>query len=125
MKTAWLLGLLGLCACGSAPAEQRQQMTEFRLYRTMGCYDTALQANGAQIDINPDGTIEISTWTGQQASHTPSNEVGRRLYEFGLDLKNPIYVEPKASNRYMAVVGVVKDLKARGYRHVRLVDLPE
>jgi hypothetical protein len=124
MKPLWLLGLFGLCACGSAPAEQRQQLTEFRPYRTAGCYDTALQTNGAQIGINPDGTVEISTWTGQEASHTPSKEVGRRLYEFGFDLRNPIYVEPKASDRYMDVVGIVKDLKGRGYRHVRLVDMP-
>jgi hypothetical protein len=124
MKPLWLLGLLGLCACGSAPAEPRPQLTEFRLYRTMGCYETALQTNGAQIDFNPDGTVEISTWTGQQASQTPSKEIGRRLYEFGLDLKNPIYLEPKASNRYMDVVGIVKDLQARGYKHVRLMNLP-
>lgn len=90
----------------------------------MGCYETALQTNGAQIDFNPDGTVEISTWTGQQASQTPSKEIGRRLYEFGLDLKNPIYLGPKASNRYMDVVGIVKDLQARGYKHVRLMNLP-
>ena len=124
MKPVWLLGLLGVCACGSAPGEPRSHLTEFRLYRTMGCYETALQTDGATIEFNRDGTMEISTWTGKQASLTPANEVGRRLYEFGLDLKNPIYVEPKASNRYRDVVGLVKDLQARGYRHVRLVNLP-
>ncbi len=124
MRRVWLLGLLGLCACGSAPAEPRPQLTGFSVYRTMGCYETALQTNGAQIDLNPDGTVQISTYNGDKSQRTPASEIGRRLYEMGLDVRNPIYVGPKASNRYTDVVGILKDLQMRGYQHVRLMNLP-
>lgn len=90
----------------------------------MGCYETALQTNSAQIDLNPDGTVQISTYNGDKSQRTSASEIGRRLYEMGLDVRNPIYVEPKASNRYTDVVGILKDLRMRGYQHVRLMNLP-
>lgn len=124
MKPLWFLGLLGLCACGSAPEEPRPQVTEFSLYRTMGCYETALQTNGAQIDLNPDGTVEISTYNGDKSARVPASEIGRRLYELDVDIRNPIYVEPEASDRFTDVVGILKDLQARGYEHVRLMNVP-
>jgi biopolymer transport protein ExbD len=120
MKCLWLIAMLPLCACGSAPADPRPQLTEIRMPPGMMCDFGVSAPDAAEIALNADGTVEVSTWSGEQILLVSKAEVGRTLYAFGIGLEQPIYVRADEAARYREVETILRDLSMRGYARIRL-----
>ena len=115
MKWLWLIAMLPLCACGSGPIEPRPLLTEIRMPPGMGCDFGISPSDAAEIGLNADGTVEVSTWSGGQALLDSRIEIGRSLYALGVDVKHPIYVRADKVARYRDVEMIMRDLSMRGY----------
>ncbi|WP_312689345.1 biopolymer transporter ExbD [Brevundimonas nasdae] len=124
MKRLWLIALLPLSACGSAPSEPRQQLTEIRMPPGIGCDFDASWSDAAEIGLNADRTVEISTWGGEQANLPSKAEIGRSLYAFGINIEQTVYVRADVSAPYGEVVQIMRDLSMRGYEDIRLRNTP-
>ncbi|WP_143275718.1 hypothetical protein [Brevundimonas sp. SH203] len=124
MKWLWLIATLPLCACGSAPPEPRHQLTEIRMPPGMMCSFGISYRNPAEIGLNADGTVEVSTGSGERRVLASKAEIGRTLYAFGVDVEQPIYVRADESARYREVETIMRDLSMRGYAHIKLRELP-
>jgi biopolymer transport protein ExbD len=124
MKWLWLIAMLPLCACGSAPPEPHPLLTEIRMPPGMMCDFGFSQSDAAEIGLNADGTVEVSTWSGGQALLASKTEIARSLYALGVDVQQPIYVRADKTARYRDVETIMRDLSMRGYARIRLRNTP-
>ncbi|WP_295217770.1 biopolymer transporter ExbD [uncultured Brevundimonas sp.] len=99
-------------------------MTEIRMPPGMGCYFGFSQSDEAEIGLNADGTVEISTSSGKQTLITSKAEIARSLYAFGIDVAQPVYVRADEAARYRDVETIIRDLSMRGYERIKLRNTP-